>query len=1575
MIMKNNKHLIVVLGMHRSGTSAITRSLQTLGVELGESLIPGIRDNNEKGFFEDSEVNQLNNELLHRLNRQWHSFAAIRHGFFEQDVIADFKLRAIQLLRDRLQTSNLFGLKDPRIARLLPFWKPVFAHLGIEVSYLIAVRHPASVAESLKKRDGFDTEKSYFLWLEHVVPGVLHTEGTRRIVVDYDEVMQNPLGQLKRTARAFGLPFDEESRATREYVEDFLDRSLQHTRYQSADLVIDPRAGTAISNAWDVLSRAACDETSLDAPNDAQLFRQIEQQIDSFAPLFEYLDRREESILHYQEQIRIAERTIGERDAQINTLHHAVGERDAKINTLHHAINERDGQINTQQHAIGERDRKIDALQHVISERDGQIDTQQHAIDERDATINALQHVIGERDRKIDALQHVINERDGQIDTQQHAIGERDTKIDTLQHAINERDGQINSQQHVIGERDGQVYTLKTTLAAITSSFSWKLTAPIRWTARPLVAGFRTLRVVPHAVKLGGGYIKTSQLFLRVLFSEGIQGIAWRLNNAQALSKTPKSAGTNPAPGAHRTNNNETDHFVALTDEKPLRAPPAKLVCFYLPQFHAIPENDAWWGQGFTEWTNVQPAQAQFAGHYQPHIPGELGYYNLLDSETQRRQIELAKLYGIGGFCFYFYWFGGKRLLEQPLTNYLADRSLDLPFCLCWANENWSRRWDGLESEILIAQQHSVEDDLAFIEHVANYMRDPRYLRIEGKPLLLVYRPGLLPSAQKTALRWRHWCKTHGIGEIFLAYTQSFENCDPAQYGFDAAIEFPPNNSAPPNVTGSVTPLRDDFACTVYDWRVLVERSEHYVQHAYTLFRSVCPSWDNTARRKNRGTIFVNSTPALYQRWLQNAIRDTAHRQTQADKRLIFINAWNEWAEGAHLEPDARHGYAWLQATRNALLTESENRRCILLVTHDCHPHGAQFLSLEMGRELSGMGFELAIVALSGGKLQEEFAQLAPFIDAENATPDELNDFLRRFNKGGNANAITSTVVCGTIVASLKAHGYRVLSLIHELSGVIRAMKQEKNAAAIAEHADKLVFPAAIVRDQYTAIAPVSNQKTLIRPQGLLRKNPYRGRATEAQREVCRRHRLPENTRIVLNIAYLDHRKGADLFVEIANCVLQKRQDIAFIWVGHAEREMEVRAQRRIAELGIQEKVILAGFDPDPRVYYAAATAYALTSREDPFPNVVLESTAVGVPVVAFSDTTGAADFILEKGGRLARHIDTDDFAKQLLALIDQPAPISLPLFLPLAHELSLRRYLLDLLNNLDGTPRVSVVVPNYNYADLIERRLDSIGQQHWPVYELIVLDDASTDDSVDRIHRYCKNKEVEASLHVNAGNSGSVFRQWKKGVEMASGDLVWIAEADDVADPEFLASLVSAFQDNETVLAFCQSKQIDEKDRLLANDYLAYTQDVSDRWQKDYSGSGLAEIRDALCIKNTIPNVSGVLFRRSALLHALAELGDSLFDYRVAGDWLIYLHVLSQGRIHYCAHSLNSHCRHQRSVTTGTALGNHLAEVAAVQKIARQMSAPSERTVTQARSYLEKLREQFGLADEVLREESAHAP
>ena len=406
-----------------------------------------------------------------------------------------------------------------------------------------------------------------------------------------------------------------------------------------------------------------------------------------------------------------------------------------------------------------------------------------------------------------------------------------------------------------------------------------------------------------------------------------------------------------------------------------------KLIAFYLPQFHPIPENDAWWGKGFTEWTSVTRGKPQFEGHYQPHLPGELGFYDLRLPEIQQRQIELAGLFGIHGFCYYHYWFQGKTLLRQPLEQLLARPELDFPFCLCWANESWTRRWDGYEQDVLVAQHHSAEDDLAFIRDIEPALRDRRYIRVDNRLLLLVYRPSLFEDAAATAGRWRAYCRRAGIGELFLVSTHAFDHRSPHDFGFDAALEFVPNNMPVPNITAGMPLANPSFQGVVYDYRDLVASSlTRPAPHDYQLFRSVTPMWDNEARRPGRGTSYAHSSPERYRDWLTAMCRWT-EGNAGSDKPFVFVNAWNEWAEGAHLEPDRRHGYAYLEATRDALanfpvLTSGAP---IVCVSHDAYLHGAQMIALHLIRTLTRRLHHPVEVILCGpGGLLSEFEAAAP---------------------------------------------------------------------------------------------------------------------------------------------------------------------------------------------------------------------------------------------------------------------------------------------------------------------------------------------------------------------------------------------------------------------------------------------------------------------------------------------------------------------------------------------------------------------------------------------------------------------
>jgi lipopolysaccharide biosynthesis protein len=344
----------------------------------------------------------------------------------------------------------------------------------------------------------------------------------------------------------------------------------------------------------------------------------------------------------------------------------------------------------------------------------------------------------------------------------------------------------------------------------------------------------------------------------------------------------------------------------------------ARAIAFYLPQFHPIPENDLWWGKGFTEWTNVTRTVPQFIGHYQPRLPGDLGFYDLRVPDIMRQQVEIAKDYGIHGFCFHHYWFAGQRLLEMPVRNLLLNPDIDIDFCLCWANENWSRRWDGSESDILMAQNHSPEDDIAFIDDLIPSFKDKRYIRVNGKPVLIVYRATLLPDIAATAKRWRERVREHGIVDLYLVAAKSFDVGNPRLFGFDAGVEFPPHQAAGvKSVNDRYQIINPDFNGKIFDYADLAARYGKLDPSEFICHKAVAPSWDNCARKLGKAHTFVNSTPENYAKWLDEALEVTMRRPPE--QRLLFINAWNEWGEGAYLEPDRRFGYAYLNATANVL--------------------------------------------------------------------------------------------------------------------------------------------------------------------------------------------------------------------------------------------------------------------------------------------------------------------------------------------------------------------------------------------------------------------------------------------------------------------------------------------------------------------------------------------------------------------------------------------------------------------------------------------------------------------------------
>lgn len=359
-----------------------------------------------------------------------------------------------------------------------------------------------------------------------------------------------------------------------------------------------------------------------------------------------------------------------------------------------------------------------------------------------------------------------------------------------------------------------------------------------------------------------------------------------------------------------------------------------RLIAYYLPQFHPIMENDEWWGPGFTEWTNTAKAKPLFPGHYQPHVPADLGFYDLRLPEARKAQADLARAYGIEGFCYYHYWFGnGRRLLERPFDEVLASGEPAFPFCLCWANDSWSGIWHGAPSRVLMEQKYpGPVDDERHFESLLPAFLDQRYMRVNGKPIFLLWRPLSLPDTKASVVRWQAMAKSAGLDGLYLIGIFRPGSAAPEDFGFDASIY---NNNPPLRGWGTwKNPLQLVYyrllrrlgVPTIYSFK---QAMSHFLPDELpsTRYPSVINGWDNTPRSGVNGLSLTGPTPELYRLALEKSFTLTRATNKFKDGRLIFLKSWNEWAEGNHLEPDLRDGHSYLQVVLQVL--DAERRQLL----------------------------------------------------------------------------------------------------------------------------------------------------------------------------------------------------------------------------------------------------------------------------------------------------------------------------------------------------------------------------------------------------------------------------------------------------------------------------------------------------------------------------------------------------------------------------------------------------------------------------------------------------------------------
>jgi lipopolysaccharide biosynthesis protein len=1067
-----NRKLVVVLGMHRSGTSAITRGLQAVGVGLGDKLMPPMAGVNEKGFWEDLEIVDLNVEMLAALKSDWHFLSAITGADVETLRTKGYVERAAALLNAKLAQSSAYGFKDPRTSKLLPFWVEAFKAAGIQPHYVLAIRNPMSIEKSLAKRDAFDPKKSYLLWIDHVVTSLAFAEHERLIVIDYDRLMQDPDGQMNRLSHFLGTAVDQSELDS--YKSEFLDTSLRHTVFGIDDLHTDPNWPPLLQEVYTSLLSASEDDTVNGGRPPATLTRQWVAEFDRLQvplrlvdtlhkelvsayaeagntkarleaklakaetidqQLREHLATREEGLRHLE---NLAERQKVENAALLATIQEIYASNSWRATSglrfltrnmsrarraaalAPAAIRQKGGIVSAGGKALSilrkeglhgvrlrmrvlqtESDRALAAKAALRSSEDEMLFVPLYvdpllnrSAGVRVEGISVAVHLHLSSAEALNAFTSRMAAFDGEFDlfvslndpVQADAVrselaralplareilvesefptedpivpfaiqfGERLSKYDVVGHFFLKADatasdsalmdlliGPIGAssarlayilqnlrQDAQLIYPDGVAYPVRDTSFGVTHKHT--LTARLL-SKHPELA----LEAFPVIHSPNGSMFWARGDSLQAFFKLPVAHVDDAANSlllddhlGYALERLLPILASRGSGRVYRIFKQDSiDDYSEYEAQRDYTATlvhkDIKVLSYYLPQFHPTPLNDEWHGEGFTEWTKVGAAQPLFKGHYQQHIPhDDIGYYLLDSADTLRTQAEQMKKAGVYGQVFYHYWFSGQMILENPAKMLLANPDVEMPYCFCWANENWTRRWDGNEREILLGQTYSAQDARDFINYLIPFFKDARYIRIDDRPVLMVYRPSSIPDCKLYLDMWAEECGKHGLPAPYVVAVLTRGATDPKDFGMDAGTERVLHDwtgGAVENMKGSLTPYRPINGSVLPYNGVADFYTEQTHVPDFTYFRCLVPQWDNTARYGSEALVVHDSTPRKFQSWLENLV-DYSQRTLPEDRRFIVVNAWNEWAEGAHLEPDSRYGYSYLNSIGRAL--------------------------------------------------------------------------------------------------------------------------------------------------------------------------------------------------------------------------------------------------------------------------------------------------------------------------------------------------------------------------------------------------------------------------------------------------------------------------------------------------------------------------------------------------------------------------------------------------------------------------------------------------------------------------------
>lgn len=988
-----------------------------------------------------------------------------------------------------------------------------------------------------------------------------------------------------------------------------------------------------------------------------------------------------------------------------------------------------------------------------------------------------------------------------------------------------------------------------------------------------------------------------------------------------------------------RINHAKSENYQGLTPPKsPWLRRKIDIFAFYLPQFHRIAENEEWWGAGFTEWHNVVRGVPRFDGHWQPRVPGALGFYDLSQPGVMEAQANLARQSGITGFAFYYYNFGNKRLLERPLNYYLENPSVDIQHFLIWANETWSRRWDGSESEILIDQTYPSTMPAELAADFARHFEDARYRRIDGRPLLVIYRAAMLPSGFVDKLRAA--CRKAGHNPL-IYMAQTFEDQDPGIYGLDGAMEFPPHKHSAQLPT--ISPGRvfaDNSSLKIYDYKDFLKFSAAEGAEDYPVIRSCFPSWDNDGRKQGASSVVHGSSPALFGTWLRQIIESTEAAIEVGAPNIACVNAWNEWGEGAYLEPDRRMGYAYLNAVKDVMHPAwrgSYNK--ILLVGHDAFVGGAQRLLLSICKSMQASGIDARVLLLRADPgydgLLEAYREAGRVyvVDQTNSIEAILSDL----NAEGFTKALVNTSAAAAGLVALQEGKFNSVVLVHELD---KMFEQCGGSAAIngaLRSITSLVAPTEQISRMLAKKTKIEPSRIQIAAQG-----QYKAVSVTPRRAAVARLRekLGNNDakRFVCNVGYADTRKGADLFVKACEILAKERgfDDVAFIWQGDWDPALRDKLAARIARLETAGRLLLLPNNEDVSDTLSSADVFALTSREDPLPSVGLEAWSCGVPVVAFAGAGGISELIEREPilGKLAARVDATALVEQLSATLttqERADQVARRKAWVAAHH-NWDSYVQALKRLVYQTRDVEVAILGYNHGKYVNQRVSSLLEQPYPIKKIRYYDAGSAAPQVGKIMEACK-KLGNVEVVQCEPNGGRLYQTWLEIAKSGDSEFLHIAEGDDFVDPGFVEKLAFVLQqDSNMAAAFCAVRWVSDSGKVINDSLDAFVRDaIGPHALVDGLIKPGSDAAEALLIKNPILSMSSVIWRREALLSCIERAAAKMAKVKFAYDWVLYNEILNNGHtIGYWDEVLCNHRQHSASMSSKDDMSKHSREMKA---------------------------------------------